>query len=356
MPATPALVVSGYTEEGSGTGPGIARFALDGAGRVGAIQAQGAGLRNPSFAAAGKGVLLAVEELAEGHVVALDSETLELVARTASGGADPCHVALVGETVWVAHYSSGTAAAMPLPFLTAGTLQQAPTLVAHLKEPEAQEGRQASSHAHQVSATAWGSVLVTDLGADRVDEYDAETFVLLGSAQLPLGAGPRHVALKGQYLLVVGELDGCLHVFAREPQEQANNAWRWLFQVPLAEDADRIAQAQDFAPSHMELSADASKLYAAVRGPDTLVVLDVSGLSADPASETRPKKPVLVQQLPSGGKWPRHFAVAGQKMYVANQYSDNVAVFDLDGDGLLGAVPVQRVDFGSPSCVLVQAP
>lgn len=341
MPVTPALVISGYTEEASGTGPGLVRFALDGGGGVGERLAQTAEVHNPSFVVAEAGVLLAVEELAQGNVLALDPTTLEVLARTASGGADPCHVALVGETVWAAHYSSGTAAALDLPALLAGTPGLEPRLVAHAGP--------ASSHAHQVSATRWGSVLVADLGADSVDEYDAQSHALLGSARLPQGAGPRHVALKGDHLFVAGELDGHLHVFVRESREQAHHGWRWLFKVPLAHSAAQ--PAGDFYPSHIELSPDADKLYAAVRGPNTLLVLDVSGLSGDAAGQAL--EPRVLQEIPCGGNWPRHFALTGEKIYVANQRSNNVAVFDLAGDGLITADRTQSVDFGSPTCVVV---
>lgn len=354
MPATPALIISGYTEEGSGTGPGLARFALDDGGLVGEQQAHGTALHNPSFLALGAQTLFAVEELAAGNVVALTPDTLEIVARASSGGADPCHVALVGDTVWAAHYSSGTAAALDLSALLAADAAPAPKLLAHAAgESTAEEGRPGPSHAHQVTATAWGTVLVADLGADCVDEYDATSHTLLGSAHLPAGAGPRHVALKGQYLLVAGELDGHVHVFAREPQDQAHNAWRWLFKVPLAQSAARIAEVEEFYPSHIELSPDASTLYAAVRGPNTLVVLDVTGLPEDPASEARPREPKFLQQISCGGNWPRHFAVARNTMYVANQRSNNVAVFELDARGLLSPEAVQSVDFGSPTCVVV---
>ncbi len=351
MSSTPAMVISGYTEESSGTGPGLVRFAVDGRGLLGESQAQGTALHNPSFVAAAGDVLLAVEELPAGNVVALDLSTLEMLAKSTSGGADPCHVALVGDTVWAAHYTSGTAAALDFSALMAKRTSVTPKLLAHAAAADGSSDAKAG-HAHQVTATPWGTILVADLGADSVDEYDAGSYVRLGSAQLPAGAGPRHVALKGQFLLVAGELDGHVHVFAREPQDQAQNSWQWLLKVPLAESAGEISDVEEFHPSHIELSPDESKLYAAVRGPNTVVVLDVTGLSSDPSSQLRPREPKFLQQVSCGGNWPRHFAIAHHKMYVANQLSNNVAVFELDERGLLHAEPVQSVDFGSPTCIL----
>lgn len=357
MPSTPELFVSGYTEDGQGAGPGLARFALADDGTVGEQTAAAQGMSNPSFLFMAGGVLLAAEELAQGNVVALDPQTLEVLGRTSSRGADTCHVTLIDGFVWAANYSSGNTSVTPLAQLLDGSAPEAPELLSHPGSGPVAD-RQGESHAHQVVGTQWDTVLVADLGADRVDEYSASSRVRLESAELPPGTGPRHVALKGDFLLVAGELDGHLHVLQRTPvahvqpgNGEANGGghfWRWLFSTPLAESAADIAAAGEFFPSHIELSADGRLLYAAVRGPNTVVALDVSDL---------PARPKLLGMVPSGGNWPRHFAVApagngSTALYVANQMSNNVAVFTLDGQGLPGSVPVQLVDFPSPACIL----
>ncbi len=365
MPSTPELFISGYTEEGSGAGPGIVRFALAADGTVGERLAENPAVSNPSFLTGAGKVLLAVEELAGGNVLALDPQTLDVLGRASAGGADSCHVALVDGNVWTANYSSGTASVTPLSGLLSGTAPGQPELVSHPGSGPV-PGRQGESHAHQVTATEWGTVLVADLGSDRVDEYDAVSRALLGSAELPPGTGPRHVALKGGFLLVAGELDGHLHVLRRSAGiKDGGPAWRWLSRTPLAETARAATDAEKFFPSHIELSGDGNTLYAAVRGPDTLVVLDVAGLNspanagAAPAAPTASPAPRFLREVPSGGSWPRHFALAAaedgsNKLYVANQLSNDVSVFELDKDGLPGAEPVQRVEFGSPACILLR--
>ncbi|MET4002651.1 6-phosphogluconolactonase [Arthrobacter sp. UYCu511] len=401
MAAVPSLLVSGYTEAGSGTGPGIARYELLADGVVGERQAEAVAVTNPSFMARsvmthsvvdqsvvdqsvvdhGKGMVISVEELPHGNVVALDMQTLEVLGRASSGGADSCHVAIVDDAAWVANYSSGTAAVVPLAGLLDGTAAKVPELLSHPGSGPV-SGRQGESHAHQVTATAWGTVLVSDLGADRVDEYSASSRVRIVSAELPPGTGPRHVALRGDYLLVAGELDGHLHVLQRAllarsgdapgptagdapgptaEQGEDGHSWRWLFRVPLAESAAEIAASAEFFPSHIELSADGKLLYAAVRGPNTIVVLDVTGLPANPDIRSIARPPEFLRQVSSGGRWPRHFAVvrAGQgnhKLYVANQHSDQLAVFVLDERGLPEASPVQMVNFASPACVVPVMP
>lgn len=350
MPATGHVFISGYTEEGYGAGPGLVRFPLLADGMVGEPGKHGTGVANPSFLAVAGNVLLAVEERADGGIVALDPETLKTLARSQSGGADPCHVLHHDGDVWVANYSSGTASVTALTELLAGTTQP-PATVSHPGSGPVAE-RQGESHAHQVTATPWGTLLVADLGADRVDEYlpvEGAAPVLVDSAELPPGTGPRHVVLRGDDLLVAGELDGFVHVLRRTAMDAARGEghfWRWLFKSPLAASAEAIDAAEQFFPSHLQLSDDGTKLYAAVRGPNTLVVLDVTGLEAEAA-------PTFAGQVDSGGNWPRHFALGNGKIYVANQLSNNVCVFALDPDGLPGQRPVQTVNFGSPTCIVL---
>lgn len=360
MPASKQLLISGYTEDGYGAGPGLQRFSLTPDGLIGESLTQSSGVVNPSFIAHGAQALLAVEERANGSVVALDPESLAVLARASSGGADPCHILYREGEVWGANYSSGNAFLTSLSALlasttsTTSTTPEPPVMFSHPGSgPVA--GRQDESHAHQVSATPWETVMVTDLGADRVDEYALQSgqYSLLGSAELPPGTGPRHIAFKGDFLLVAGELDGYLHVLRRtETASLGGHSWKGLAKIPLAASAQAIELAEQFYPSHLQLSDDGSKLYAAVRGPNTLVVLDVSALG-----ELTP--PVFLAEVSCAGNWPRHFALGqgkavGQgKIYVANQLSNNVTVFELDADGLPGAEPVQTLDFGSPTCVLL---
>src|SRR6185312_1469283 len=125
-----SIIVSGYTEEGYGSGPGVVRFAVGADGRLGNRLASSSAVLNPSFVADGGTVVLGVEELGNGNVVALDADSLTVRGRAASG-ADSCHVALVGTDVWAANYSAGTASITPLAALLDGTAPQEPEAVSH---------------------------------------------------------------------------------------------------------------------------------------------------------------------------------------------------------------------------------
>ena len=93
-------------------------------------------------------------------------------------------------------------------------------------------------------------MLVADLGADRVDEYAVEgtgadaRLTLRASAQLPPGTGPRHMALKGHDLLVVGELDGHLHRFRQE-----GGNWDRLGAVPVVDRSNDALPLTDRDPA-----------------------------------------------------------------------------------------------------------
>lgn len=95
-------------------------------------------------------------------------------------------------------------------------------------------------------------------------------------------------------------------------------------------------------PSHLELTAG-SLLYVANRAPDTLSVF-----RAESGRLTR------VAEVGVEGRWPRHFAIAGDRRYAANERSGEVVAFTLR-DGTPAptghALPVT-----APSCVLPWSP
>lgn len=348
-----SLLVSGYTVAPYGSGPGLVRYQLTDDGGLGHLLGEANGLVNPSFLALSEdgSQLFACSETADGGVVALDATSLGVLGSAQTGGADPCHVMVSNARVWAANYSSGSAARLDLSKLIENAAQT-PDLVQHLGKG-AVPGRQDESHAHQCIPTPWGTVLVTDLGADRVDEYDAQTLQLVDSAELPPGTGPRHAVLSGDLLFIAGELDGHLHTVQRKAKDKEQDthdagasSWKWLHKVPLAPNAASIEEAKEFFPSHLVLQN--GLIYAAVRGPNTLVVLDARGLSgegAEPAS--------YLTQLSCGGNWARHFALNATHIYVANQLSNNIAVFPLDPQGIPVEAAGQSIEFGSPTCVVL---
>jgi len=77
------------------------------------------------------------------------------------------------------------------------------------------------------------------------------------------------------------------------------------------------------------------------RGPDTVAVF-----AWEPAGGT------LIAEVATGGQWPRHLALLGDHLYVANERSQNVTVFRIDPDTGIPLAQGEPVDEGSPTCLL----
>jgi 6-phosphogluconolactonase (cycloisomerase 2 family) len=190
-------------------------------------------------------------------------------------------------------------------------------------DPERQEG----PHAHQAVFGLDGVLYVTDLGTDEVRRFLPDmTPHPDGSVRLAAGSGPRHLLHHDGHWYVTGELDGMVRVY--------DDGWRELGRAPASESGERNQ------PSHIARSADGRHIYVGNRGPDTVTAFEAGG------------RLTRVAEVPSGGRWPRHFAVAGDRLYVANQRSDAIAVLALR-DGIPEPAG-ETLKVGSPSCVLTR--
>ncbi|WP_433255360.1 lactonase family protein [Streptosporangium sp. CA-135522] len=305
--------IGGYTPDTDGTGPGITLVELGSLARLGETAASG-----PSFLAVHPRlpVLYAVGESERGTVAVFaraDDGALTPLAQRPSEGSAPCHLAVdpSGTLLAVANYGDGTVSVHGID--ESGLLTEV-TIFPY------REG----AHAHQAVFGPDGVLYVTDLGTDEVRRYLVDGQVRPhpdGPVRLASGMGPRHMAHFEDHWYVAGELDGTVRVY--------DDGWHEMRAVPAS------ATAGENHPSHLEVSG--GLVYVGNRGPDTIAVL--SPLTLDPVAE-----------VGCGGVWPRHFAFAGDRMYVANQRSGGIAVLALkDGipqaDGEVFAV-------GTPSCVL----
>ncbi|MCY1157534.1 MAG: hypothetical protein MOP51_555, partial [Citricoccus sp.] len=168
--------------------------------------------------------------------------------------------------------------------------------------------------------------------------------------RLPGGTGPRHLAVlsprpesdrPGPHLAVVGELDSRLHVLDLEAGPEG---FPEIGIIPThAQDADPES-ARDNLPSHLVVSADGSLVYVANRGRNTIGVI------------RRGESPELVAEVPCGGDWPRHIALAGpaggQGLLVALERGDAVVHLPFDAEGIprgaTGRATVRRPGFVLP--------
>jgi 6-phosphogluconolactonase (cycloisomerase 2 family) len=329
------LYIGGYTTETGGTGRGLTTVRADGPGQMTAVAETA--VPSPSFLAAHPWLplLYAVLERDEGGVAIFsvdpadtkgDSAGPVLLAERPSGGSLPCHLAVDPEGSWltVANYGDGTLSAFRLGL--DGLPLSRPLLFRNEgcgPHPERQRG----PHAHQAVFGPGGVLHVTDLGTDEIRRFlPWMTQHPDGPVRLAPGTGPRHLARRGGHWYVAGELDGTVAVY--------DDTWRETCRVPAS------GAAGQNQPSHIEVSADGRHVYVANRGPDTLAAFAVAGERIEPVAET-----------PTGGSWPRHFAIAGDRIYVANERSHALTAL-----ALAGGIPRptgEELAIPSPTCVLV---
>lgn len=325
---------------------GVSVRPLDDGGRVMGEQ-QVVALSNPSFLALGNDLLFASEEGPDGRVVSMSRNRgkLAVVAKAASGGGFPCHLVMDednGQLV-IANYLSGTIASLRV--ARGGGLEDGKSTALPGGSGPVLD-RQQSPHPHQMlrvpgEPEEW---VVSDLGGDRVLRYEMHgrehAFELVGEYRLPSGSGPRHMGWVGHRLLVVGELDSQLHtVDTVDSVVNRRGAVSTWLQGLGSESTDPNL------PSHMEISRNLKFAFVANRGRNSITVFDISQVSNDGL-------PVAIQEVSSAGDWPRHFAFRRNHLYVANQRSDTIAVFDADREhGTIGEL-TQVAPTGAPACLV----
>lgn len=335
--------------------PGIYAFTFD--TTTGALQAKGAtaGIAHPSFVLAhpNRRWLYAVSEQSEqtdgkaGSVwgLALDKigaqATSPLLNSQASGGNWPCHLALDASGKWlvVSNYGSGTVAVFPI--RDDGSPGAISELIQHHgsgPNPERQEG----PHAHSAIFTPDNRFLiVADLGIDQLAIYafDPVKGTLQAHAQVHTrpGAGPRHMAFHPQrpQLAVACELDNTVVIYDYTMEDCRLEARQVLATLPPGAPENTIADIH-FAPS-------GARLYVSNRGHNSIAAFAL-------ASDGKWKS---LGTSPTGGDWPRNFAVAPEERFllVANQYSGEITVLPvIEGECALGE-PIARVAVPGVSCV-----
>ncbi|MDG4805869.1 lactonase family protein [Micromonospora sp. WMMD1120] len=335
--------IGGYTAQSGGRSSGIVAArrdpgtgALTPLGTVAVTASPSFLTRHPTLP-----VLYAVNELPDGEISAwrVDADgALDPLGSRSSGGAEPCHLAVTpgGDHLLAANYGSGSVAVFPLD--GRGVPGERSDLVVHEghgPDPERQDG----AHAHMVSPGAGrGPILAVDLGTDSVYRYDLDgaTGRLVPRAprvHATPGSGPRHLARHpdGRRCYLVGELDASVTAYAMTDDGALQQRGR-------VEASERSGHVQ---PSEIAVAGDGRFLYVANRGVGTVAVFALAG-----------EVPELVAEVDTGGEWPRHFALIGQHLYVADERADMVRVFRRDIDsGLLEAVG-EPVPVPSPTCVL----
>ncbi|HEX4832297.1 MAG TPA: lactonase family protein [Trebonia sp.] len=351
------LIIGTYTEHlphVNGKADGILTAGFDpGCGAIGPV-ATAARARNPSYLTVspdGRRLYAVIEagsfagQEGSGGVAAYARDPaggLTLLNAAATGGPDPCFVALdrTGRFVLVANYGAeaGSVAAWEV-----GPDGELGPLASHVRHHGSgpHPGRQAGPHAHMIASDpVTGAVLATDLGADAIVAYALDAAGHLephaaGRLAAAPGAGPRHLAFHpgGEYLFVACELDNTIVALRR-----AGRGWALAGQVstrPPGASGPSLAAAVRVTPSGRHV-------LASNRGDDTIAVYRFAAGAPGPALSP-------LGHVAAPGAAPRDLIVSpdGRHVLVACQDGDVLASYPFDdAAGTLG----------EPRCVAAPTP
>lgn len=317
---------------------------------------------NPSYLALhpNKQVLYAVNEVGQfqgeptGAVsaFAIDPETgvLTLLNQQPSHGKAPCYVTVdrAGDYVYLANYSSGTAAVYPI--LEDGRLDAASDVVQHEGSgPNTQ--RQEGPHAHSINLDPDNRfAFVADLGIDRLMIYrvDETPGKLVPNAtpytEVAGGSGPRHFDFhpSGRYAYLINEMGNTMMAFSYDPEL---GALTYLQTVPtLPDDFDGRNTTAD-----IHVHPTGAFVYGSNRGHDSIVAYAIDREDGTLS---------YVDRTPTQGETPRNFAIdpTGTYLLAANQNGDNLVTFRIDPETGKLTPTGHKIQVSMPVCVKFLVP
>lgn len=314
--------------------------------------------RDPAFLAVHPGghVLYAIDESSDPaktpqqgvSAYALDpkSGALTLLNQQSAGGPGPCHLTVdaEGRCVLVANYSGGSAAALAL--ASDGRLSPPAPAQQH-RGSSVNAARQKEPHAHEIVVSPDNRyALVPDLGIDRVMVYRLEaakaSLAPAGSAALPPGSGPRHLAFlpTGPYVYVINEMLCTLAAFRYDAAHGELKDLQSVSTLPVGE-----AVQKGYSTAEIVAHPSGKFIYGSNRGHNSIAVFAV---------EARTGRLTLVEHQSTRGKTPRHFAIdpTGTWLLAENQDSGTVVVFRIDSATGKLTPTGQALDVPSPVCAV----
>jgi len=175
--------------------------------------------------------------------------------------------------------------------------------------------RQEAPHTHFVRQSPDGKYLFcVDLGVDSIFVYD-KNLQIVSVAKVPAGSGCRHLDYSpdGKTVYCANELTSTVTVFSYADGKL----------TPVATYAGLPADFEGISTAAaIRVSADGRVLYVSHRGHDSVCAYDIAG------DGTVLKNPVWTK---IAGVSPRDILVVGDRLFAANEKTDNVTVFEVDG-------------------------
>ena len=285
--------------------------------------------------------IYAVSEAGDGKVAsfAVEGEGKLRFLNEKSTGGSPCHLSVSkdGKSLYAANYGGGSNAFFEL--LPSGEIGDRKVLVEHKnfgKPSKFVPDRQQAPHAHFILPVDMNGSPVTwtcDLGLDTVFVLD-ENGKEVNRFATPPGFGPRHLAFHPTLPLayVLGELSCTVlsvdfNMKSSAPLRTLNN------DVFSTSAAIRVAPGGKFLLTSNRSDGEGS--------------ISVFSLSSEGNIEK------LLDVVPCGYLSPRDFIfnTTGDRVFVANQESSKVSIFNWSKDGKLTRIKLE-LDVQRPTCVL----
>jgi 6-phosphogluconolactonase len=271
------------------------------------------------------------------------SGKLAFLNQVAARGTGTCYVRTdqTGKFLLLANYGSGSVAVAPVK--PGGSLGAVASFVQ--QSGSGPSPRQAGPHAHSFNPTPDNRYAVAaDLGADKlfVYRFDAATGSLAAanppSLALKAGAGPRHLSFhpNGRFAYALNEIGSTVTVLAYNPARGAFRELQTVSTLPAGFQGNNTAAEVLVHPS-------GKFLYASNRGHNSIAVFAIDGKG-------------LLQPLAyvsSQGRTPRGYSLdsEGRWLIAANKDTHNIAVFRIDPSTGIPAATGQSLEVRSPVCV-----
>jgi 6-phosphogluconolactonase len=250
----------------------------------------------------------------------------------------PCFISLTPQNdfLLIANYGGGSVAVVRL---DGKGIPVAVTDTVYFKGSEG-----SISHAHKIAFDPMGQrIYVTDLGLDRIWIFtlDRSSGKLVSSVTdgiaLPKGTGPRHFVFNESdtKLYVIGELNSTITVLNVDQEKGL---------VPVQTISTlKKGFAGENSCADIHIGKSGKYLYGSNRGENTIVTFIIrnDGLIT------------LSGHSDCGGSWPRNFLFdpSGKYILVANQKSDNIAVFKIDPKTGIPSQKIQDIKVNAPVCL-----
>jgi len=285
------------------------------------------------------GTLNAFAVAADGALTALNNRT--------SGGAGPCDIGISpdGKLVAAANYGGGSVVVYRR--AADGSLGEQAAFFQHTHASKAQADRQKTPHAHGITWSPDGRLLlVPDLGGDRVYlyAYDAAAGTVAPNPaqawlEMAPAAGPRHAQFppEGRHLYIINELNNTLAVAAYDAAAGTLKLIEAVSTLPAEGFAGKTTTAE------VVVHPNGRTVYGSNRGHDTLAVFR---LDADTGRLTLTANVAVPAH-------PRHFALSpdARWLLVAGRDADRVDVFAVDAETGALKPTEEKLTTSKPVCV-----